>query len=250
MQAGSWLKVADQVPGTGGSIEVLDSFANLDRSGFYRVSTLAEGSTGPPGFASGAEAHGLNTTVLSTSLVSSGANRVLLVGLCWNDASGDSVSGVTYGGVACSHVATTSWFYGNGKLALYALTAPPIGTQTLQVAMTGSVSELALAGMIFTNANQVQALGTASSHFGELPESLTSIVIPSSTQDLVVDLLGYYAFDPTPGAGQSLRLTSDNPGYASMCISTKPGTANSTAMSWSISGTTEISQLGIAIKSR
>ena len=157
---------------------------------------------------------------------------------------------MTYGGVACSQVATTNWFYGSGKLALYALKAPLIGTQTLQVTMSGSALELALAGMIFTNVNQVQALGSVAGNFGELPDSLTSIVVPSSTQDLVVDLLGYYAFDPTPGTGQSLQLTSHNFGYASMCLSTKPGTAISTTMSWSISGTTEISQLGIAIKSR
>ena len=250
MLAGSWSKVADQVPGTGGSVEILDSLANLNQSGFYRVSIVAGGTSGPPGFASGAEAHGLHIAALSTSLVSAGENRLLLVGLCWNDDTGDTVSGVTYGGVACSQVATTNWFYGSGKLALYALKAPLIGTQTLQVTMSGSALELALAGMIFTNVNQVQALGSVAGHFGELPDSLTSIVVPSSTQDLVVDLLGYYAFDPTPGTGQSLQLTSHNFGYASMCLSTKPGTAISTTMSWSISGTTEISQLGIAIKSR
>jgi len=248
MLAGSWSTVADQVPGTGGSVEVLDSFAGLNQSGFYRVSPVAGGTSGPPGFASGAEAHGLNAAALSTPLVSSGENRLLLIGLCWNDDA--AVSGVTYGGVACSQVATTNWFYGSGKLALYALKTPLVGTQTLQVTMSGPALELALAGMIFTNANQVQALGTIAGHFGELAESQTSIVVPSSTQDVVVDLLGYYAFDPTPGAGQSLRLTSSNPGYASLCFSTKSGITNSTDMSWSISEATEISQLGIAIKSR
>ena len=250
MLAGSWSKVADQVPGTGSLVEVVDAIVNLSTSGFYRVSMLPDGTSGSPAFAAGAEAHALNVSSLSTSLLSTGDNRVLLVGLCWNDSTGDAVSSVRFGGVNCSHVITTNWFYGSGKLALYSLTAPPTGALTLEVTMTGAASELTLAGMIFTNANQAISLGTASANYAALPTSATQITVPSSINDLVVDLLGYYAFDSVPGTSQTLRLAAINSGYASIQVSTKTGNTGATMMAWSMSGTTEISQLGIAVKSR
>ena len=116
--------------------------------------------------------------------------------------------------------------------------------------MTGTASELTLAGMIFTNANQVISLGTASANYAALPTSATQLTVPSSINDLAVDLLGYYAFDSVPGTNQTLRLAAINSGYASIQVSTKAGNTGATTMSWSMSGTTEISQLGIAVKSR
>ena len=250
MLSGSWSKVADQVPGTGSSVEIIDAITNLNRLGFYRVSTDADGSSGPPAFATGAEAHGLNVATLSTPILSSGDNRVLLVGLCWYDPSGNSVSAVTFGGVTCAPVFTTNWFYGGGRLVLYSLTAPPGGTQTLQVTMSNAASELAVVGLIFTNANQFVSLGAVSGNFAELAASMTTISVPSVANDLAVDLLGYSAFNAAPETGQSLRMTSSNPGYASLQASTKPGSNTTTVMSWSMSESTEISQIGITVKSR
>ena len=245
---GSWVKVADQVPGTGSLVEVADTAAGIVQQGFYRVILLPIASSGPPGFAASAEAHSVNVNTLSTSLNSPGSNRVLVVGLCWNDHSGDGVTSVTFNGVACAPVLTTNWFYGSGKIALYSLTAPATGNRTLQVTMSGVTSELSMSAIILTNANQTASIGAASANFADGPVGNIGTSVSSTTSDLVVDVLGYYAFGPTQGAGQTQRIVSDNPGNASSRMSTKPGAASSTLMSWSMSDATEISLIAVTIK--
>jgi hypothetical protein len=72
--------------------------------------------------------------------------------------------------------------------------------------------------------------------------------VPSATNDLVVDLFGYNAFEPAPGPGQTVRSISENSGYASTRMSAKPGAAGFTTMSWSLSDAAEISLIGVAVK--
>ncbi|MBK8001011.1 MAG: PQQ-dependent sugar dehydrogenase [Verrucomicrobia bacterium] len=249
MLPGTWAKVFDQIIGTGSPITVTDPNP-LTPTAFYRVIASPDSATTPPEFAASVSAYGLNQATLSTSLSSFGENRALLVGICWNDGSDDEVASVTVGGVACGHLFTTNWFYGTGKLAIYGLTAPPVGNQSLQVTMTGAASELAVLGILFTNANQSASWGTAVGNYGSLPSTATAIIVPSAASDLVVDFLGYYAFEAAPGLDQTLRGVASNPGYASLQASTRPGLTNSTPMAWSMSASTEISQVGIAIKRR
>jgi glucose/arabinose dehydrogenase/PKD repeat protein len=245
---GSWTTLADQVPGTGASVVVADPLAGTFAQAFYRVNLLPPGVSGPPEFSAGAEATDLDVSTLSATLASTGANRVLLAGLCWNDDEEDTVLSVTYNGVPCAHVLTTNWFYGSGKLALYSLTAPAAGSHALQVTMSGSVKELSLSGMIFTNANQSASLGLAMGSFTESEVDNINVTVPSATNDLVVDLFGYNAFEPAPGPGQTVRSISENSGYASTRMSAKPGAAGFTTMSWSLSDAAEISLIGVAVK--
>jgi hypothetical protein len=75
-----------------------------------------------------------------------------------------------------------------------------------------------------------------------------NVSVPATDNDLVVDVLGYYSFDPLPGIGQTERIVSLNSGYASTRMSTKPGTASSTSMSWSVNNATEVSLIAVAVK--
>jgi glucose/arabinose dehydrogenase len=247
---GSWTTLADEVPGTGAAVEVIDSSAGSLTQSFYRVVIAPPGIAGPPDFAAAAGATGLNASTLSTTLFSSGADRVLLAGVCWNDRNGDGVLSVTYNGVPCTHVITTDWFYGNGKVALYSLTAPSQGSHVLQVTISGPVNELSLSGLILTNASQTDPLGVPAGNDSGVPVTGLSVSVPSAGNDLVVDLLGYYSFDPTPGVGQTQRVVSLNSGFASSRISTKPGGDGATIMSWSVDEATEISLIAVAVKGR
>jgi PKD repeat protein len=247
---GSWVTVADQVPGTGALVEVIDTAANAAEQGFYRVLLLVPVASGPPGFAVSAGAHDLDTSVLSTSLNSAGADRVLVVGLCWDDDYADLTPSVTYGGITCAPVRATNWFYGSGKVAIYSLTAPPVGDHTLQVTLPDVATEISMSGLILTNANQISSIGSAAGYFSDGPVTSIGVNVSSTTNDLVVDVLGYYALEPTPDAGQIERAVSDNLGYASTRMSTKPGAAGSTFMSWSLSDITEVSQIAVTIKGR
>lgn len=248
LEPGSWTTVAE-LDATGNLTDYVDSTI-LVPAGFYRVVTLSTGTTQPPEFATAAGVTGLNRTTLSTSIHSTGDNRLLLVGICWNGASVEAAAAVTFGGTPCSPLLTKDWFYGSGKLALYGLTAPASGVQTLQVNMGATVSELAVLGMLFTNVNQSASWETPVGEYGAAPSATISVETPGSENDLVVDFLGYYAFEATPGSGQTQHGSADNPGYASVLSSTKPAAASSSTMTWSLSDSTELSHIGIAIKHR
>ena len=107
-----------------------------------------------------------------------------------------------------------------------------------------------MAGMIFTNANQVASFGLHYASFNNGPATNISVNIPGTANDVIADLLGYYAFEPFAGFGQTERFAAVNPGNASLRMSTKPGATNATFMSWSMSRATEISQIGTSIKGR
>ena len=248
MSPGTWTPVADMVPGNGASVEITDSAAGSFAQAFYRVILLPTGAGGPPGFAMAAEAHALDVSTLSVTLDSIGDNRLLLVGLCWNDSDEDGVTSVRFDGAVCAPVLVTNWFYGSGKVALYSLVAPAAGNLALEVTMSGSVSELSVSGMILTNVNQITWLGPAvGNDSGDAVTDIT-VSVPSTANDLVVDVLGFYSFDPSPGAGQTERILSFNEGNASNRMSTRPGVAGVTGMSWSMGDATEVSLIGVAVK--
>ena len=106
--------------------------------------------------------------------------------------------------------------------------------------------------MVITNANQTTPLGMPAAVFGDVPRAVSSTSVPSTANDLVVDLLAFYAFEYTPGNGQTERIVSDNNGSASSRMSTKSGAAGSTTMSWTVTSLdpTETSQIGVAVKAR
>lgn len=250
MLSGTWTNIGDY-NGTGLPVTIVDLFPKNSTQAFYRVKLAPVGIFGPPGFAAATEAHALNTRTFSTSLNVSGLNRALLVGLCWNDRQDDTVQSLTCNGVACQPLAVTNWFYGTGKLALYGLTAPSLGSNLISLTMSGAAQELAMSAVLFTNVNQTASFGVPAMEFLELDASAISVPVPSVPADLVVDLLGYYAFEPMPAPGQTERASSLNPENASVRISTKPaGASTATTMSWSASDTAQISLIGVALKAR
>lgn len=249
MLPGTWTNIGDY-NGTGLPVTVLDSLPKTGPQYFYRVKLAPLGVFGTPGFAAAAEAHGLNSRTFNTSLNVSGNNRALLIGLCWNDRQDDSVQSLTCNGITCQPLAVTNWFYGTGKLALYGLTAPPAGSNFISLTMTGAAQELSMSAVLFTNVNQTASFGVPAMEFLELDSATISVSVPSAPADLVADVLGYYAFDPAPGAGQTQRAESLNADNASLRVSTKTATAASTSMTWSTTDAAQISLIGIAIKAR
>lgn len=254
MEPGSWSKLADRIEGTGATVEVVEPSIQSPVHQFYRVLLLpgdaSTGTNGLPSLSASAEAHGLDVTTLNATLTSSGSNRVLVVGLCWNDRNGGNVTVVTFNGIPCNHVMTTNWFYGSGQLAFYTLTAPVTGNHLLAVTMSGAIKELSMSGLVLTNASQGANIGAAAANSASLPVNSISVDVPATANDLVLDLFGYYAFDPAAGPGQSERIFSNNNGNASNRMSTKPGAAALTTMTWSISDNTECALIGVAVKGR
>ena len=111
-------------------------------------------------------------------------------------------------------------------------------------------AELSVSAMVITNAHSLTPVGAVAAIYGDTARSGTTVNVPSTTSDLVVDLLAFYAFEHVPGTGQTQRVFSDNAGNASTRMSTKPGGSSATAMSWSnpSNDPTETSQIGVSIK--
>jgi hypothetical protein len=103
---------------------------------------------------------------------------------------------------------------------------------------------------LITNANQSSTVGLPVGSFDSEARSAVSVSVPSTDNDLIVDILGWYddSFTYTPGPGQTTRITSSNNGNASNKMSTKPATAGVTPMSWALGSQHSISQIAVSIK--
>src|SRR5262249_41149400 len=149
------------------------------------------------------EGHGTGITSVSVPLTATGDNRVLLVGVSWTDSRGRSVASVTYGGVACPPLITTEWFYENAGLALYSLPAPASGSHSVEATMSLLTSEPSVCALPVPNANQTPPFGPAVATASADAVTVSTLSLPSSANDLAVDLLGFYAFEHDPGPGQT-----------------------------------------------
>src|SRR5664279_1828830 len=93
----------------------------------------------------------------------SGANRLLLVWVMWNQPSNsETISSVTYNGVGLTQVGSNVVAGGSGLdrcVALYRLYAPSTGTNNIIVTMSAALSFFA-AGESYTGAHQTAGLGT------------------------------------------------------------------------------------------
>lgn len=249
MLPGTWTNLGTHA-GNGSLITIVDPLPLNGTQAFYRIALFTPENLGSPGFAAASEVHAQNTRTFNTALNVTGQNRALLVGICWNDPQGDSVQSITCNGAPIPLLAMTNWFYGTGRLALYGLTAPATGANTISLTMTANARELALAAVLFTNVNQLASFGVPAMQY--LPDDANAIAVsvPSTAGDLVTDFFGYYAFEPTPGPGQTERATSINPDHAKLRITTKPSTPPATPMSWSATESAQISLIGVAVKSR
>jgi hypothetical protein len=116
--------------------------------------------------------------------------------------------------------------------------------------MSSLTTELSMSAVLITNANQSATVGLPVGSFDSEARSAVSVSVPSTDNDLIVDILGWYddSFTYTPGAGQTTRITSSNNGNASNKMSTKAAAAGVTSMSWAVDSQHSISQIAVSIK--
>src|SRR5262245_48032025 len=155
------------------------------------------------------------TSTLSwTHTVGGGNNRLLVVGVATeaNPIAGNSnVTGITYGGVAMTHVAGGQQIamdtgVGTENYAdLWFMLNPPSGSATVAVSLTGTVADVLGGGVSFDNVRQQspEAIGgaaTTATTFSTLSAGITTL----SPDALVVDI-GLHSTSNgtmTPGLGQ------------------------------------------------
>lgn len=121
-------------------------------------------------------------TTLTWSHASSGSDRLVLVGIAWQDSlDEESLDSVTYDGAAMTLVASTP------LCSVYSLVNPPTGSKTIVVTWSGSNAKGAVGASIsFTGVNQTSPLEAAVTGTGHsTAPSVNTLGLPSMIFSLV-----------------------------------------------------------------
>lgn len=181
-----------------------------------------------------------DVTSLSTSHTATGSNRYVLIGIFTNNEVGVTA---TYGGVSCTQVAVTGAF---NELRLFELIAPATGSQTVTATFDGTSNACGMGIISFTDVHQSTPRRDTDSTF--LESTSISLTLDSIVGDLIVDVAGGITNAITADGAQTERVSLDDMGgsFRSLGMSTKPGAATSTAMTWT-AGSAELTQIAVSL---
>ena len=176
----------------------------------------------------------------------SGSDRLLRVTTSHFDSS-DTISSITYNGVALTAVPGGSTNNGQYYVTAYYLIAPDTGTHDIVVTVSGSVFDFGAGAISYTDAHQTTPLGTAVTATGT--STTPSVTVSSAADELVDDgLVIIHGGTLSVGAGQTQRWNAiASSGYIKYAGSTEGGAA-STTMSWSNSSSQTWAIVAVPIK--
>jgi hypothetical protein len=186
-------------------------------------------------------------TSLTFSHTTSGSNRAIGVCVGWRVNDGQSISGVTYNGVALTEDANSPVLDGRTATALYSLVNPASGANNIVVSLSGAATSIASIAVSFTGAHQTTLTGTSATDTLDNGTS-DSLDVSSASGEIVFDCLAHYASGEaaTPGGSQTERGDLGD-GDLSLAASTQPG-ATTTSMSWSWATDTYWGHIGVGLK--
>lgn len=170
-----------------------------------------------------------DSTTVSVSHTAAGSERCALIGVY--QGIDHTVTAISYGAQTPTLIAT------QGRLSLYGLVAPNTGAQTVSV--TSDTSGGIIIGVVsYTGCAQTSTFGTAVSATTTETTSVTATGIASATGALVVDAAVMITLSQAAGAGQTERISADDPGvgFWSFGMSEKAGAA-SVDMTWTAAST-------------
>lgn len=182
---------------------------------------------------------------VSYSHTCSGSDRLLIVGVAWRGTQ--TVSSVTYNGVAMTQVAAHAAGGNNTRVKQYYLINPASGANTVSVTMSGATN-LVVGSISFNGAHQTTPLGTQATATGT--SGNPSVSVSSASDEIVVDSLSYdRASSLTVGAGQTQRYNRDDNGGGDLwgAGSTEAGAASVT-MSWTAGASEGWAIAGVSVK--
>jgi hypothetical protein len=173
------------------------------------------------------------TSVSLDCTVSSGSNRLALLGVTHSFSGGGVVTNLTFAGISATTISTAT--AGTDVRSILArVTAPASGLQS----MTFDISEFedTTSGVVLlTGVDQTTPVDTGATATGTT-ETTATVDVSSTSGDLVVDLVSWVFGDCQPagfavGAGQTARTSltpSEGPTFG---MSTEAG-GTTTTMSW------------------
>jgi len=139
--------------------------------------------------------------------VGAGNDRILIVGVSIRNAGGQTVTGVTYNGLALTLIGSAN-NAGNVAAYMYYRLAPPTGTYSIIVTLSASAAFVAGAVSLF-NVDQTTPFGTFASATGSGTATWAAFVdVPSANGEIVVATLAKqynYAVQPEQQTSQADR---------------------------------------------
>ncbi len=196
--------------------------AEIDAPGTTPVVTFEGASSGSVSYAS---------PLVAQHTVGAGSNRLLLVGLSTSYA-GTTALTVSYGALPLTRVGVRDAAALDGRVELWSLVNPPVGTANLTVVLS-DLNSTVVAGMAsFTGVSAVAPIGTLSTNIGTTGSP--NVVVASGAGELV---LGFVMFNGSyttlvPAATQTARWTAITDRIIG-AGSTRAGTTVTT-LTWSV----------------
>lgn len=171
---------------------------------------------------------------MTVSHSTSGADRLMLVGITLHNESGETVTSVTYNGSALSPVGSAQQGT-ESRVEIWSLVAPDTGAHDVVVTFSAQLSRNASIGIAtFTGVDQSTPLGSFASANGNSAGPAT-VNVSSATNELVFDTVACQQCSSlSVGAGQTQRWNlSVERGNHRAAGSTEAG-ASSVTMSWTM----------------
>lgn len=166
------------------------------------------------------------TTLTWTHVTGSGNNRILVVAVADSSSPVRTVSSVTYNNTALTAVTGGGVSTGGTiRSELWYMLAPPTGSFTVNVTLSGSATNVIGGSVSFSNVDQATPLGTATTNTGTGASSSVPITL-SSTQVGVESLGQSGAISQTVKSGQTQIGSSITSGGSSY------GPGSGGAMGW------------------
>lgn len=132
-------------------------------------------------------------TSLNWSHTCNGANRFVVVGVTAGLQTGSDAGlslGVTYGGIAMTSAAMRHSFDQTAGFAqLFYMIAPPSGTSTVAVTLSGGTADLTGGSVSFNGVDQSMPFGTVYTSIGN--DTTPTITVPNTTSgNIILDTVG------------------------------------------------------------
>ena len=201
-----------------------------------------DGGEGNPGVSvesASSASFGAVSTAAITRTVSAGPDRLLLVGLSynndnnegvvsvvWKDGLGDEQSLTLVGAVESDD---------DARVEIYSLKAPNLGTADVRVTFDTVLLRGGVLGVVsFTGVDQTTPLGSFVSDFQQDGPTPVTLTVPSAAGELVFDTLACEDCGPlTVGGNQTEHWNDQDSNFSFGAGSTEPGAASVT-MSWNL----------------
>jgi len=176
----------------------------------------------------------------------SGLDTIIIVEVALDDGDSDkSVTNIKYAGIGLTRLTQVNHNEGEPRADVWYLVNPPAGTNNVQVNLQND-NKASIGVISFTGVDQTTPIDGVTTAQGT--NSNPSVSVPSTTGDLVVDVMASVASDsPTVGPGQTQRWNEEMGGNGASdqygAGSTEAG-ASSVNMGWSLSESKEWAMIG------